>query len=119
MNTSQAQKTIYTGILFLLAGSTAVLAQDISEIQRRFNAETINKSFSVPSDTELTSALKEASKKGGSGIAAASGYTPACIGLGCSAAANIGYGSYFGGYTRPYYGGYYGLGRYNPYYYGW
>ncbi|MCC6916935.1 hypothetical protein [Nitrosomonas sp.] len=118
MSAKQPNLMIYAGLLFFLAGSTAAWAQDISEIQRRLNAETLNRPFNVPSDAELTSALKEATRKGVSQIAAPSP-APACIGLGCVSGRNYGYGSYFGGYARPYYGGYYGLGSYLPYYYGW
>lgn len=118
MNARQLNLVIYASLSFFLAGSTTTWAQDASEIQRRLNAETLNKSFSVPSDAELTSALKEATRKGVSQIAAPTP-APACIGLGCVAGQNYGYGSYFGGYARPYYGGYYGRGSYLPYYYGW
>ncbi|MXS79400.1 hypothetical protein SAMN05216317_11428 [Nitrosomonas eutropha] len=117
MGTRRSNFAVYAGLLFLLTSSTAGWAQDISEIQRQFNTEILNKPFSVPSDAELTSALKEATLKGKSSIAPS--HTPACVGPGCTTGGNYGYGSYFGGYARPYYGGYYGLNRYLPFYYGW
>lgn len=99
--------------------NSAVLAeeQDISEIQKRFNAETINKRFSVPSDAALTSALKEATQRGTPTRTQV--YAPGCFGLGCVLGQNLGYGGYSGGYARPYYGGLYGANNYMPYYSGW
>jgi len=92
--------------------------QDISEIQRQFNAETINKRFNVPTDAALTSALKEATQRGTP--TKTQSYAPGCFGLGCILGqGNFGYGSYFGGYARPYYGGLYGVNSYMPYYSGW
>lgn len=117
MNTKHWRSMICTSLLFFLISSHAVWAQDASAIQRQFNAETINKPFSVPSDAELTSALKEATQRGMPTKTPV--YSPGCVGLGCTGGRNFGYGSYFGGYTRPYYGGYYGVNNYLPYYYGW
>ncbi|MDE2389907.1 MAG: hypothetical protein KGN35_12670 [Betaproteobacteria bacterium] len=97
--------------------SSAVMAQDVSEIQRQFNAETAGKPFSVPDDATLTRALKEATERGTP--TKTPNYMPGCYGLGCVLGQNYGYGSYFGGYSRPYYGGLYGVNRYTPYYSGW
>jgi len=117
MRTKQLNFAVYAGLLFFLMNGVTGWAQDISEIQRQFNAEILNKPFSVSTDAELTSALKEATQKGKSNIAP--NPTPACVGPGCTTGGNYGYGSYFGGYARPYYGGYYGVNRYLPFYYGW
>ena len=59
MRTLQATSIFYAVALMLFMNN-AVAAQDLSEIQNRFNAETINKRFNVPTDAALTSALKEA-----------------------------------------------------------
>lgn len=100
--------------------NNAMAGPDVSEIQRQFNAETVNKRFSVPTDAALNSALKEATQRG-MPSARTQRFTPGCIGLSCGGLGygNFGYGSYFGGYTRPYYGGLYGVSSYAPYYYGW
>ncbi|MBX9893599.1 MAG: hypothetical protein K2Y09_00250 [Nitrosomonas sp.] len=100
--------------------NNAMAGPDVSEIQRQFNAETVNKRFSVPTDAALNSALKEATQRG-MPSARTQRFTPGCIGLGCGGLGygNFGYGSYFGGYARPYYGGLYGVSSYAPYYYGW
>ncbi len=104
----------------LLTVNSIMAGQDISEIQRQFNAETVNKRFSVPTDAALTSALKEATQRG-MPTARSQRFTPGCVGFRCGAYGygNYGYGSYFGGYARPYYGGLYGVSNYVPYYYGW
>lgn len=109
----------YAAVITFVMSSTAV-GQDISEIQRQFNAETVNKRFSVPTDAALNSALKEATQRG-MPSARTQRFTPGCIGLGCGRAGygHFGYGSYFGGYARPYYGGLYGVNSYLPYYSGW
>lgn len=97
--------------LYFFLSSTAVWADPgLEEIQRRFNQETISKPFSVPDNATLTSSLKEATDRG----------TPSKSGF---VAPNVvplmgGLGSY-GAYARPYYGGYYGGGFYNPFYGGW
>jgi hypothetical protein len=86
--------------------------QDLEEIQRRFNQETISRPFSVPDAASLDASLKAATERG------TPTKSPPYV------APNIpffgGYGLYgWGGYTRPYYGGLYGAGYYNPYYGGW
>lgn len=96
---------------------TAVAA-DVSEIQKRFNAETLNRPFSVPTDVELTKALDDATKRGQPTYQSRNNLG-GCVGPGCAWGRNYGYGGYFGGYVRPYYGGYYGINSYLPYYYGW
>lgn len=107
---------------FLLASSSTVVGADqsLEEIQKRFNAETISRPFSVPDDASLTASLKAATERGTP--TKSSGFAP-CFGLGCNLGYGpgygYGYGGVFGGYTRPYYGGYYGRGAYSPYYYGW
>ncbi|MBS0587447.1 MAG: hypothetical protein JSS37_05700 [Proteobacteria bacterium] len=108
---------IFYAVAAVFALSSAVMAQDVSEIQRQFNAETVGKPFSVPDDATLTKALKEATQRGTP--TKTPSYMPGCYGLGCVLGQNYGYGSYFGGYTRPYYGGLYGVNSYVPYYYGW
>jgi|GEM_PF-6341434 len=113
--------TIFFAAFAILTVNTAVAGQDASEIQRQFNAETVNKRFSVPTDAALNSALKEATQRG-MPSARTQRFTPGCVGLGCGGLGgygNFGYGSYFGGYARPYYGGLYGVSSYVPYYYGW
>lgn len=115
---TSSNKKIFCGILFASSiYGTAACAQSPEEIQRRFNAETIARPFSVPDDATLTASLKAATERGTP--TKSPGYAPGCFGLGCNLGyGGYGYGSYFGGYSRPYYGGYYG-GRYLPYYYGW
>lgn len=113
--------TIFFAAFAILMVNIAVAGQDVSEIQRQFNAETVNKRFSVPTDAALNSALKEATQRG-MPSARTQRFTPGCVGLGCGGLGgygNFGYGSYFGGYARPYYGGLYGVSSYVPYYYGW
>lgn len=112
--------SIFSTALLAVSMSSAVASQDISEIQRQFNAETVNKRFSVPTDAALNSALKEATQRGMP--TRTQRVTQSCVGFGCGALGgygNFGYGSYFGGYARPYYGGLYGVSNYMPYYYGW
>lgn len=108
---------IFYAVSLIFFTSNTFAGQDISEIQRQFNAETVNKRFSVPTDAALTSALKEATQRGTP--TKTQSYSPGCFGLGCVLGQNIGYGSYFGGYARPYYGGLYGVNSYMPYYSGW
>jgi hypothetical protein len=85
--------------------------QNLEEIQRRFNQETVSKPFSVPDMASLDASLKAATERG------TPTKSPPYV------APNIpffgGYGLYRGGYMRPYYGGLYGAGYYNPYYGGW
>jgi hypothetical protein len=119
MRTIPAVLIFYT-VLLIFSPSNTLAGQDISEIQNQFNAETINKRFSVPTDATLTSALKETTQR--SMPTRTRRVAQSCVGLGCSALGgygNFGYGSYFGGYARPYYGGLYGATNYMPYYYGW
>lgn len=116
MQAIQIKPAIYSGVLLFFMNGT-VAGQDLSEIQRQFNAETINKPFNVPDDATLTKALNEATARGKP--TRSPGYPGGCVGLGCALGNNFGYGSYFGGYTRPYYGGFYGAHNYLPYYYGW
>lgn len=117
MRTLQVTLILYA-IPLTLFMNNAIAAQDLSEVQNRFNAETTNKRFSVPSDAALTSALKEATQRGTP--TRTQSYAPGCFGLGCILGQNnFGYGSYFGGYSRPYYGGSYGANNYLPYYSGW
>ncbi len=117
MHTLSIIAIFYTALLAFWINN-AVASPDVSEIQRQFNAETVNKRFSVPSDAALTSALKEATQRGTP--TRTQSFGPGCFGLGCVLGQNtFGYGSYFGGYTRPYYGGYYGATNYLPYYHGW
>ena len=106
---SAHNKNIFFGFLLVFPlSSTAVWAdQNLEEIQRRFNQETVSKPFSVPDDASLTSSLKEATQRGTP--TRSPGYT----------APNIPLMGGFGGYARPYYGGYYGGGYYNPFYGGW
>lgn len=122
MRTRQFSLFFYATLLVGSVNSAVSAGQDLSEIQRQFNAENINKRFSVPSDAALTSALKEATQKGMP--TRTQRFSSGCVGLGCGAGAaiglgNIGYGSYFGGYARPYYGGLYGVNSYLPFYSGW
>ncbi len=121
MRTKQFCMIFYTVLLVAFMNSTVSARQDLSEIQRQFNAETINKRFNVPTDAALTSALKEATQKGMP--TRTQRFAPGCVGLGCGGAAiglgNFGYGSYFGRYARPYYGGLYGVNSYLPFYSGW
>lgn len=120
MRTIQFSMILYIALLMAFVSNKALARQDLSEIQRQFNAETINKRFSVPSDAALTSALKEATQRGMP--TRTQRFAPGCVGLGCGGAiglGNYGYGSYFGGYARPYYGGVYGVNSYLPFYSGW
>ncbi|MDE2367221.1 MAG: hypothetical protein KGM95_09845 [Betaproteobacteria bacterium] len=109
-------KNVLYGILLLFSSyfflrSAAVQADpNLEEIQRRFNQETISKPFSVPDNATLTTALKDATDRGTP--TRSSGYVAPNIPL-------LGGFGYYGGYARPYYGGYYGGGYYNPFYGGW
>jgi hypothetical protein len=101
---------LFFSLYFILGNAVVWAEQDLEEIQRRFNQETISKPFSVPDSASLASALKEATDRGAP--TKSSAYmlpnVPLLGGLG-----------YYGAYARPYYGGYYGAGYYNPYYGGW
>lgn len=110
--------SISSTVLLIVSMSSSVANQDLSEIQKQFNAETVGKPFIVPDDATLTKALKEATQRGTP--TKTQSYAPGCFGLGCILGqGNFGYGSYFGGYARPYYGGLYGVNSYMPYYSGW
>lgn len=118
MRTIHINFIFYAALLIFFMNGAALANEDASEIQKRFNAETINKRFSVPSDAALNSALKEATQRGTPTRTQV--YAPGCFGLGCVLGQNnFGYGSYFGGYARPNYGGFYGTNNYLPYYSGW
>jgi hypothetical protein len=97
-------------LYFFLSSTAAWADPNLEEIQRRFNQETISKPFSVPDNATLASALKEATDRG-TPTRSSSHVAPNIPFLG-------GFGSY-GAYARPYYGGYYGGGLYNPFYGGW
>lgn len=118
MQTRQINPIFYCSLLaFFMNSEVLAEERDVSEIQKRFNTETINKRFNVPSDAALTSALKEATQRGTPTRTQV--YAPGCFGLGCVLGQNLGYGGYSGGYARPYYGGLYGANNYMPYYGGW
>jgi len=111
-------KSIIVCVFLLFAfHSLAIANPDLREIQRQFNAETISRPFSVPDQATLNNQLKEATQR--ATPTKTPGFAPACVGIGCAWGGNYAYGSYFGGYARPYYGGLYGLHGYRPYYYGW
>jgi hypothetical protein len=114
MNTRNNIRIIRGFSFACLLGAVSVASadQDLEEIQRRFNQETVSKPFSVPDTASLDASLKAATERG------TPTKPPPYI------APNIpffgGYGLYgWRGYTRPYYGGLYGAGYYNPYYGGW
>lgn len=100
----------FFSLCFFLSSAGVWADPNLDEIQRRFNQETISKPFSVPDNATLTTALKDATDRGtptkSSGFVAPN--VPLIGGLGS-----------YGAYTRPYYGGYYGAGYYNPFYGGW
>lgn len=102
---------VYPGILlvFSIISTAAWADQNLEEIQRQFNQETISKPFIVPDDASLTASLKAATDRG------TPTKSPAYVAPGIPFLRGFGYG----GYVRPYYGGYYGGGYYNPYYGGW
>lgn len=111
MTISCNRRILYAFFLSYLSGaaSAAWADQNLEEIQRRFNQETISKPFSVPDMASLDASLKAATERG------TPTKSPPYV------APNIpflgGFGRY--GYVRPYYGGLYGAGYYNPYYGGW
>jgi hypothetical protein len=104
-------RILFKFILACLFGAAPVAwaDQDLEEIQRRFNQETISKPFSVPDMASLDASLKAATERG------TPTKSPPYV------APNIPFLGGFGrfGYVRPYYGGLYGAGYYNPYYGGW
>lgn len=116
MRTIHVTPIVFAVLIIFFMNST-IVGQDLNEIQKQFNAETAGKPFSVPDDASLTKALREATQRGTP--TKTQSYSPGCFGLGCVLGQNIGYGSYFGGYSRPYYGGLYGVNSYVPYYSGW
>jgi hypothetical protein len=113
MKAAQNRKIFNGFLLAFLLGGPAITAtradQNLEEIQRRFNQETISKPFNVPDMASLDASLKAATERG------TPTKSPPYV------APNIpflgGYGRF--GYVRPYYGGLYGGGYYNPYYGGW
>ncbi len=109
---SSAHKNIFFGFLLFFFFSNAAVWADpsLEEIQRRFNQETISRPFIIPDNATLTSALKDATERGtpSKSPVYAIPNVPVLGGLG-----------YYGAYTRPYYGGYYGGGYYNPFFGGW
>jgi hypothetical protein len=117
MLTARITQVFYGSLLAFSMISAVQAGQSMEEIQKQLNAETLTRPFSVPDDATLTASLKAATERGTP--TKTRGYSPGCTGLGCALGyGHFGYGSYFGGYARPYYGGYYG-GGYLPYYYGW
>lgn len=95
--------------LFASLGSTA-WAQNLEEIQRKFNEETISKPFIVPDEASLTGSLKAATDRG------TPTRSPGYVVPGMPLFGGYGYGGYgYGGYIRPYYGGFYG-GGFSPFY---
>jgi hypothetical protein len=108
METIGNKNIFYGFLLFASTTSVSVWAQNIEEIQRQFNQETMSKPFIVPDDASLTASLKAATDRGTPPKSPAY-VTPSMPLLG-------GFG--YGGYMRPYYGGLYG-GGYHPFYGGW
>ena len=99
---------LYGFLLFSSTISASGWAQNLEEIQRQFNRETMSKPFIVPDDASLTASLKAATDRG-TPTKSPAYVTPNMPLLG-------GYG--YGRYVRPYYGGLYG-GGYYPFYGGW
>ena len=85
---SAQNQHIFSGLLFVFSISSTVAWADpsLEEIQKRFNAETASRPFSVPDDASLTASLEAATQRGKP--TKSPGYTPGCFGLGC----NLGYG---------------------------
>lgn len=108
MVTTGNKNVFYGFLLFASIQSTAAWPQNLEEIQRQFNEETISKPFIVPDDASLTASLKAATERG-TPTKSSSYVVPSMPLLG-------GFG--YGGYIRPYYGGLYG-GGYHPFYGGW
>lgn len=106
---SPCNKNIFFGLLLVFSFSSAATGSDqnMEEIQKRFNQETISKPFSVPDNASLTSSLKEATQRG---------TPPSSPGYAVPSIPLMGGFGYLGGYARPYYGGYYGGGYYNPFF---
>jgi hypothetical protein len=104
-----SNKNIFCGfLLFASTCSASGWAQNLEEIQRQFNQETMSKPFIVPDDASLTASLKTATDRG-TPTKSPAYVTPSMPLLG-------GFG--YGGYMRPYYGGLDG-GGYHPFYGGW
>lgn len=101
-------KDVLFGFWFLVSMSSTAWAQNLEEIQKQFNEETISKPFIVPDDASLTASLKAATDRG------TPTKSPAYVAPSMPLLGGYGYG----GYVRPYYGGFYG-GGYNPFYGGW
>lgn len=117
MKPMQISPIIFSTLLVFFMNGIVLADQELRDIQKRFNAGTLSKPFSVPTDAALNAALKEATQRGTP--TRTPGFAPNCVGLGCVLGQNFGYGSFFGGYPRPYYGGLYGAAAYNPYYSSW
>ena len=101
-------KDVLFGFWLFASLSSTAWSQNMEEIQRQFNEETISKPFIVPDEASLTASLKAATDRG-TPTKSPSYVAPSMPLLG-------GYG--YGGYIRPYYGGLYG-GGYSPFYGGW
>lgn len=101
-------RNVFYGFLLAASISSTAGAQDLEEIQRQFNAETISKPFIVPDDASLTASLNAATARG------APTKSPPYVAPSIPLLGGFGYG----GYARPYYGGLYG-GGYSPFYGGW
>lgn len=113
MVTTGNKNVFYGFLLFAFIQSAAAWSQNLEEIQRRFNEETISKPFIVPDDASLTASLKAATERG------TPTKSPAYAVPNMPLLGGYGYGGYgYGGYVRPYYGGLYG-GGYSPFYGGW
>lgn len=113
MATTGNKNIFYGFLLFAPIQSTVAWAQNLEDIQRQFNEETISKPFIVPDDASLTASLKAATERG------TPTKSPAYVVPNMPLLGGFGYGGYgYGGYVRPYYGGLYG-GGYSPFYGGW
>jgi hypothetical protein len=113
MATTGYNKVFYGFLLFAPIQSTVAWAQNLEDIQRQFNEETISKPFIVPDDASLTASLKAATERG------TPTKSPGYVVPNMPLLGGYGYGGYgYGGYVRPYYGGLYG-GGYSPFYGGW
>ncbi|MGH8550716.1 MAG: hypothetical protein ACRERU_19370 [Methylococcales bacterium] len=53
----------FIALVCLITGSPGVLADQISELQKRLNAEVLDKSFSVADDAKLNAYITEATKQ--------------------------------------------------------
>lgn len=114
MATMGNKNFFYGFLLFASLQGTVAWAQNLEDIQRQFNEETISKPFIVPDDASLTASLKAATERG------TPTKSPGYVMPNMPLLGGYGYGGYGygGGYIRPYYGGLYG-GGYSPFYGGW